>query len=286
MYERGAAELKKAGTEDAEFDALHLCLTAVGISRTEFLLNSGRTVSEDEARRFYKMISEREDGRPLQYIIGEQSFFGRSFAVGEGVLIPRPETEQLADICIGTAAKNGYKTVFDLCAGTGCIGITVACECPQTDVYLFELFDGAFEFLEKNSVMCGDGRVHPIRCDVLDGMPDGIPAPDMIVSNPPYIMSGDIPALQKEVLREPHSALDGGAGGLVFYEAIAEKWLPHLKDGGFAAVECGEGQSDAVSELFSRYGKAEKTKDFYGADRFVTVTKTSKGEKKNDNNTV
>lgn len=273
MYERGAAELKKNGTQDAGFDALHLCLTAVGIDRTEFLLKPDRAVSDNEAQRFFEMISERANGRPLQYIIGEQSFFGRSFSVGEGVLIPRPETEQLAEICVETVKRSGSKTVFDLCAGTGCIGITVACECPQTDVYLFELFDGAFKYLEKNSAICSGGRLHLVRCDVLDGVPDGVPAPDMIVSNPPYIMSGDIPSLQKEVLCEPRSALDGGNDGLVFYEAIAQKWIPYMTPGGFAAAECGEGQSDAVLRMFSRYGNAEKINDFYGVDRFVAVTK-------------
>lgn len=271
MYDRGAAELKKSGIEDAEFDALQLCLSAVGIDRTDFLLNPAREVSEAAVRRFDNLIAERADGRPLQYIIGEQSFFGRSFFVGEGVLIPRPETEQLADICIQKIKKNGCKTVFDLCAGTGCIGITVACECPQTDVYLFELFDGAFGFLEKNAALCSDGRVHLIRCDVLGGMPDGLPVPDVIISNPPYIKSGDIPALQSEVRCEPRTALDGGGSGLVFFGAIARKWLPFLKNGGFAAVECGEGQCGAIAELFSVHGKTETINDFYGVDRFVTV---------------
>ncbi len=271
MYNRGAAELVKHGIEDAEFDSLQLCLTAAGIDRTEFLLSPDKKVSEAEALRFDNMIAERACRRPLQYIIGEQSFFGRSFSVGEGVLIPRPETEQLVDFCIEKIKKNGYKTVFDLCAGTGCIGITVACECPQTEVYLFELFDGAFGFLKKNAALCDDGRVHLIRCDVLGGMPDGLPAPDVIISNPPYIKSGDISVLQSEVRCEPSTALDGGVSGLVFYGTIARKWLPFLKNGGFAAVECGEGQCGAIAELFSVHGKTEIINDFYGADRFVTV---------------
>lgn len=272
----GCDALKNAGIENSDFEALEICLSCTGIDKTSFLLFPEIEASEEEIKRFNDMISERIGGRPLQYILGEWSFFGRSFAVGEGVLIPRPETEQLADMCISEIKKRGFKTVFDLCAGSGCIGITIALECPSTEVWLFELFDGAFDFLKKNADYYQNGRIHTVRCDVLRGATEKLPVPELIVSNPPYIPTRELESLQSEVRREPVTALDGGENGLVFYGAVADKWLPLLRDGGFAAVEAGEGQSDEIANMFTPYGATNRVSDFYGVRRFVTLNKRRK----------
>lgn len=273
LFESGRHLLRNANVTDADFDAFSICAGVTGIDRTEFLLNPEREVSENEKTRIEKMLNERASGRPLQYVLGEWTFFGRNFAVGEGVLIPRPETEQLVDLCIGEIKKNNFKTVFDLCAGTGCIGITAACECPDTSVYLFELYDEAFSFLENNVSLCPDGRVCAVRRDIFSGVPDGFPAADIIVSNPPYIPNEEMKSLQSEVRREPATALCGGEDGLIFYRAVAEKWISALRVGGVLAVECGEHQSQKIAKMFDEYGIVETVTDFYGVDRFVVLHK-------------
>ena len=271
MCEYGTEILLRAGIDNARNEAAEMCMSVLKIDRTALLLYPERPVSAGQNELFSSMLSRRISGEPLQYVLGEWSFFGRRFSVGEGVLIPRPETEQLVDICTEKIKQSGAKIVFDLCAGSGCIGITVAAECPDTEVYLFELYDGAFEYLKKNAAAYKNTKTHLVKCDILKGIPEGLPVPDAIISNPPYIPAGEIAGLQKEVLREPSSALDGGVNGLDFYFAIAEKWIPLISAGGFAAVECGEGQAERISEIFSAYGKSKPVSDFYGAQRFVIL---------------
>jgi len=269
----GAAFLRERGIADAAFDARQLLARLLSLDGTAFLLNGGSPVGEAEAAAYRALLERRAAGEPLQYLLGEWDFCGGTFLVGPGVLIPRPETEQLAETCMEAVVSRGLKTVYDLCAGTGCIGLTVAKACPQAEVYLFELYDGAYAYLEKNASAFGLPNVRLVRADVLQGAPEGLPAPELIVSNPPYIRADEIPGLQKEVGFEPVTALDGGADGFIFYRAIAEQWLPLLSKGGFAAVECGEGQPETVTSLFSQSLACAAVKDLYGVPRFVTGTK-------------
>lgn len=270
MLSYGENKLRNAGIDNFGFEAMQMCLSALTTDNTGFLLYADREISDDQAERYEKMLTERISGEPLQYIIGEWDFLDGTFEVGKGVLIPRPETEELACSVIEKVRKNHFRTVFDLCAGTGCIGISVAEKCPFSDVWLFELYDDALRFTEKNVKRSGLSNIHVIKADVLEGMPREVPRPDFIVSNPPYINSSDIPSLQAEVLREPLTALDGGDDGLVFYKAIASGWLPFLNKNGGAAVECGEGQADAVKKHFSKYLDCGSEKDVFGVERFVS----------------
>lgn len=276
IYENGKEALTKANIENCAFEAAEMCLSCFGIDKTAFLLSPDAEVCEEDIKRYERMISERISGRPLQYILGEWSFYGRSFSVGEGVLIPRPETEQLADICISEIKKHGYKTVFDLCSGTGCIGITVALACPEAEVYLFELYDGAMKFLRKNTEKYQNGNIRIVPCDILGDIPSELPQSDVIVSNPPYIPEKELDGLQTEVRHEPATALDGGESGLDFYRKIARDWVAKLNDGGFLAVECGEGQGGEISDMLEENGKTDIVSDLYGAERFVTLYKKGK----------
>lgn len=269
LYRTGKRLFAENGIEDGDFDALQLLSSLSGKSTTQLRLDGDAEASSGLSEEYLSAADRRIAGEPLQYITGNWDFLGNVFSVGEGVLIPRPETEELTELCISQIRTNGYKVVYDLCAGSGCIGLSVAKACPETKVFLFELYDGALYFTEKNrESLCCDNAVI-CRCDVLKGCPDGFPAPDVIISNPPYIESGDVPMLQKEVLREPVTALDGGKDGMIFYRALAEKWLGLIAKGGFAAVECGEGQAEAICGLFSRFAETKTIKDIYAADRFV-----------------
>lgn len=273
LAREGGLFLTERGVADAAFDARQLLSHLLSLDGTAFLLKGGMPVSEAEAAAYRGLLERRAAGEPLQYLLGEWDFCGGTFFVGPGVLIPRPETEQLAETCIEAARARGLKTVYDLCAGTGCIGLTVAKACPQAVVYLFELYDGAYAYLEKNAAAFGLPNVRLVRADVLQSPPEGLPAPDLIASNPPYIRAEEIAGLQKEVGFEPVTALDGGGDGFVFYRAIAEQWLPLLQKGGFVAAECGEGQPETVARLFGQNLDCAVVNDLYGVPRFVTGTK-------------
>lgn len=277
LYNFCKDELKSAQKDNFEFEAELIVRNVLSMSRTEFLLNKDDNVGACGIAEVQKILSKRKNGEPLQYILGEWDFYGETYKVGEGVLIPRPETEELCSAVIEKLKKMKSPTVFDLCAGSGCIGITLKKQAQNANVYLVEYYDEALAYLNENRMNLGVARSVPlIKGNVLDGY-EGfsfLPRPDVVVSNPPYIKSGELSALQSEVRREPVTALDGGDDGLLFYRALAEKWLPFINENGFIAVECGEEQASSVAAMFSKYsGEISIIKDFNGIDRFVIAGK-------------
>lgn len=269
LLKNACERLTSAGVEDAEFDASQLLAHACGVSASRLILAD--EIGEQGASVFTALIERRSSGEPLQYIIGEWDFYKYPFFCGEGVLIPRPETEELAVMCIDFVRKNHCKRVIDLCSGTGCIGISIALECPQTEVTLVDYYDGALSYLERNVRRHSPANVKIIRDDVLSPA-EKYPFFGLIVSNPPYIPTAETATLQREVTAEPLTALDGGRDGLDFYRAISRLWLPHLAEGGMLAVECAENQTAPVAEMFSPL-KTDCLKDIYGNPRFVTALK-------------
>lgn len=269
LLKRGKNVLHTAEIEDAEFDAYQLMLTFFNGNTAEYMLHSDETVSENQQAEYLKLIERRVSGEPLQYIIGKWDFFNSSFFVGEGVLIPRPETEELVEKCIEIIKKHKFSVVYDLCTGSGCIGLSIAKECPDVKCYLFEVYDKAFFYASKNLSEMNLSNVHLIKHDVLKKYDKEIPSADIIVSNPPYIESAKIPDLQSEVLREPITALDGGEDGLIFYRAIYDKWSEKLNYGGYFAFECGEKQTVDIINLLSDRFDSIAYKDMYGNDRIV-----------------
>lgn len=269
VIDEGCVRLVSSGVDDARFEATQLLACACG-KNASGLFPSDR-VDTDVAESFFSMIELRCDGTPLQYIIGEWDFYKYTFFCGEGVLIPRPETEELTEICIDFVRNNNCVSVIDLCSGTGCIGISIALECPQTHVTLVDYYDGALGYLRKNVNRYNLRNVTVIKDSVL--------APSvqygsfgLIVSNPPYIPTEETKTLQKEVLSEPVTALDGGTDGLDFYRAIKLNFLPHLNPGGMLAFECAEDQPGKIAEMYNPL-KTDCLNDIYGNPRFVTVQK-------------
>ena len=238
-------------------------------SRDYFVFHANETADESLAQKYLSMIEQRASGMPVQYVIGSWDFYGEVFSVGEGVLIPRPETELLVDFACDFLKNKKNAVVFDLCAGSGCIGLTVARLNPDTKVYLVEKSPDAMRYLLKNAERFSLGNSSVISGDIFCGLESfNIPKPDLILSNPPYINSEEIASLQSEVLLEPIMALDGGADGLDFYRAICDKWLPYC--GGAIAVECGEGQSDDIRKIFStQCAETFSVTDFNGIERVV-----------------
>jgi len=276
LFEYCRNMLKKSGNYDFGFEARLIAQKVCKLDYGSFLLEKSRTVTEREKEEAENILSQRLSGRPLQYILGEWDFMGLTFAVGEGVLIPRPETEQLVELVVSKIKDMKKPIVFDLCSGSGCIGLSIKHFVKQADVYLIELSDEAIHYLEKNRISLDLARQVPcIKGDVLGGYDkfSFLPVPDVIVSNPPYIETALLPLLQKEVRREPKAALDGGEDGLMFYRALSEKWLTKMKSG-FIVVECGENQAQQVGELFLENGnEIEIINDFNGIERFVICKK-------------
>ncbi|MBR3768449.1 MAG: peptide chain release factor N(5)-glutamine methyltransferase [Clostridia bacterium] len=265
----GESVLQNAGIEDSSFDAFQLLLFVSGYSLQDYYLKDNDEAGNSAEEQYNKLLCRRTAKEPLQYILGKWSFYKSEFFVGEGVLIPRPETEELVEKSIDLIRKENYKTVYDLCSGSGCIGLSIAKECPDVHCYLFELYDKAYEYLCKNAENMMLQNVTVVKHDVLTGCLHDLPEADLIVSNPPYIESSTIDFLQTEVLKEPHTALDGGEDGLVFYRAIADIWIEKLSSGGSVAVECGENQSRIIKSIFSSSLESQIFYDVYGVDRFV-----------------
>lgn len=269
LLKEGEELLNTAGIEDEKFDACQLLLYATGMSKDELLLSFDKAAADNEISSFFSFADRRKNHEPLQYIIGKWSFYESEFFVGNGVLIPRPETEELVEHCCSFIKNNCVKTVYDLCTGSGCIGLSIAKEFPDVHCYLFDLFDDALFYAEKNKKYLETDNVTIIKTDITTEMLSGLTEADVIVSNPPYIESLEINSLQQEVLKEPVSALDGGKDGLVFYRAIADLWLNKLRKGGMIAVECGENQTSDIIDIFSDKCSCNAVYDLYNADRFV-----------------
>ena len=279
LLRSASLKLSQSGVDNPDEETRILFEFAGGPCKKEQILNGISETDENTAGRFSELLKERLSGRPLQYILGQWDFYGNPFYVGEGVLIPRAETEMLIDesdyFLKGTAGAK----VLDLCSGTGCIGITAALHNPSAQVFAVEKSEDAFLWLEKNINKFNLSNIRPVRSDIFDGAGAIInSAPfDILLSNPPYIASDEIATLQKEVAAEPRTALDGGKDGLDFYRAIRTLWLPLLKKDALVCVECGEEQTDEVASLFSDCcDNISIKKDFNNLPR--TVTANYRGE--------
>ncbi|MGN0570813.1 MAG: peptide chain release factor N(5)-glutamine methyltransferase [Candidatus Fimenecus sp.] len=272
LFIHGVQALQSVAGNDAPFECGCLLEFATGISESRRLAEPKQIVSESGQASFFDLLNRRLQGEPLQYILGKWSFYGRDFFVGEGVLIPRPETEQLVETANAHIRKKQYRVIWDLCAGTGCIGLTVALENPNTQVFLFEKYDAALYYLQKNRDALGVKNAEIIQADIFSYVPQNGLCTDMLLSNPPYIPSSVLGFLQPEVQKEPHTALDGGADGLEFYRAIVAQWLPFVNTDGELLFECGDGQGTAVASIFQPKTTTQTVLyDFNDIDRFIQI---------------
>ena len=249
----GKSNLEISNNENALFDTLCILEQATGLNKTAIYLNADNNAEKEAERCFKTSIRRRSKGEPLQYILGKWEFMGMDFSVGPGVLIPRPETELLVELAVEEIRNRNIKTVvFDICAGTGCIGICVAKLCPNAHVFLLEKSSVALEYLLTNNNSYQLKNTTIIAGDLFSGFhASNLPKPDIILSNPPYVCSTEIEYLQSELAFEPREALDGGSDGFDFYKAINDLWEPNINPGGILALECGEAQAEKLSGLFA-----------------------------------
>ena len=263
----GEERLTAAGVPDARFDAGGLLAFATGLSRMELPLRGGEECSRED--EFLELLSRREQRIPLQYVLGEQDFYGLSFQVDERVLIPRPETELLCEKALALLEGRDSPRVLDLCTGSGAIATVIRHECPTAQVTATDLSPEALTLARRNAERAGCWITF-LQGDLWECL-QGLSF-DLILSNPPYIPSRECDTLQQEVLAEPRLALDGGEDGLSFYRRIARGAPEHLLPGGCLMVEIGFSQGEEVSALFREAGLTEVQvfQDLSGLDRMVT----------------
>lgn len=261
MYISLRNRLRDAGIEAAALEARLIAATAAGKS-TEKLLRDMRYYATDEVeRRAEEMVQRRLAGEPVAYITGVWEFRGLPMEVSRDVLIPRVDTEVLAETAIKYLKDTGRldARVLDLCSGTGCIGCAIAAELPRVRVVLADVSPEAMEISRRNVSRNGlDGRISFLPADVMKLPPLMTGSFDLVVSNPPYIPTVEIMTLDPSVRDyEPVWALDGGEDGLDFYRAILKNWASVIRQGGELMFEVGEDQAERVKDLMRMAGLRE-----------------------------
>ena len=249
-------QLRERGVDAATLEARELVCFGTGKDREELTRDGGLYASPELERQVWELVERRLAGEPVAYLIGEWEFYGLPLDVSADVLIPRTDTEVLAEQAISYVKPLGECRVLDLCAGSGCVGLAVASQAPKARVALWEYSESALKICRQNIRRCGlSGRVAPIRTDARQKPERSLGEFQCIVCNPPYIPTGDIPGLDASVRDyEPHIALDGGPDGLDFYRAIIKLWTPLLRPGGYILFEVGIGQAEQVAMILKRRG--------------------------------
>jgi len=274
VYLSARKALKAAGIEAFSLEARLICACAADKTKEQFLRDMKFYVSDGYVEKVGEMLARRLKGEPTAYITGEWEFYGVPLEVTPDVLIPRNDTEILVDRAIELLkGRMSTKRVLDLCTGSGCVGISVAVNVPDSRVILIDKSLRAMSIARanvlKNNVM---RNVTCVDADALKAPPILLGSFDMILCNPPYIPTEDILALDTSVRDyEPVMALDGGRDGLDFYRSVASKWKSILKPKGILMFECGEGQAQSVAEIMDRCGFTNLTafKDTLGIDRVM-----------------
>ncbi len=271
------ARLKKAGIEAAQLEARELGCYAADKRREQLDRDMSLYVSAELEKRVDDLVRRRLAGEPVAYIIGEWEFYGLPLDISQEVLIPRTDTELLAERGIARAREAGEGArVLDLCAGSGCVGLAVAANVPNCRVVLGELSEGALRTCKQNVRRNQlNARVTCLSVDALEPPSSALWDFDVIVCNPPYIPTADIDGLDASVKDyEPHMALDGGEDGLNFYRAIAAKWKSALRLGGALVFEVGIGQAPQVEDILAQngYENIQTAQDTQGIWRVVEGT--------------
>jgi release factor glutamine methyltransferase len=229
-----------------------------------------RQLDEPELAPLRPLMRERAKGVPLQHLLGTAEFHGREFRCDARALVPRPETEQLVELVLAAKPADGAR-ILDVGTGSGVIAISLALELPAAEVAAIDASPEALALAQENATALG-ARLAFAQGDLL---PDAPATFDVIVANLPYIPSGDIAGLSREVQRDPVSALDGGADGLDLVRRLIERGAPRLPPGGRMFLELGHDQAARVAELFAVHGYREVAihRDYSGIERFVSAVR-------------
>lgn len=253
LFEQCRSILEEKGIDTARFDTLCIFQDMLGERNPILVTDKNKDVSPELSDKIMELVRRRSEGYPLQYLLGEWEFYGYPFKVGEGVLIPRPDTETLIEQTLAVCRQMGNRSpkIIDLCSGSGCIAVTLKKEIPEAEVFAVEISDEAIKYLKQNAEL-NNADITIIQGDVLDEkLQQSLSDFDIIVSNPPYLTGEEMKELQIEVAFEPELALFGGNDGLGFYRRLTVRWKNSLKTGGYLLYEFGMGQHLAVSEILA-----------------------------------
>lgn len=277
VLQDATSKLRAAGIPDPQLDAEWLIAWLLNCRRTDLHLNHDQELTQEFILRYNDRIEERTTRRPLQYIIGTQNFFGREFIVNESTLIPRPETEELTQHVINSIGDKPWH-VLDIGTGSGCIAITLALECPQTDCTAVDTEVAALIIARDNArTFAVDKKIRFLAADCFPDEEHDLPY-DLIVSNPPYIAESDWETLQPEVADyEPRTALVGGSDGLDIIKKIITGCEFRLKSGGQLWLECGHNQAEQISDIIKESGLFSAHvihSDLQGVQRFINAQRT------------
>jgi release factor glutamine methyltransferase len=266
-------DFRERGIDSPRLDAEILLARALSSSRIQLILDSKRQLDSHELSRFRDLVKRRRLREPIAYILGEREFYGRTFRVDRRVLVPRPDTETLVDVALDrTHQRSMSMRALDLCTGSGCVAITLARERPTSSVAAGDTSDEALAVARDNALRLGAYNVAFRRGDLFEAV-DPASRFDLIVSNPPYIPSREIPSLPPDVRDfEPRLALDGGDDGLAIVRRIVADASVHLTPAGVLAIEVGSGEASAVKDLFEQAGftQVELRRDYARIERVAS----------------
>lgn len=276
IYLAARKRLRESGDTSSDLDARLLSAKASGKTVENFLKDARLYVVDDSFEKaLNELVERRLEGEPAAYITGEWEFHGMPMKITEDVLIPRDDTEILVDKAIELLKPKGPDTrVLDLCCGSGCVGLSIAGTLRGCRIVMADISDKALAVSRANMLMNSlTKNVTCLAADARQNPPMLLGWFDLIVCNPPYIPTGELPELDSSVKDfEPHLALDGGEDGLDFFRDVASKWTEILKTGGTMMFECGDGQSSAVADILRASGFTEIKiyKDTQGIERVVS----------------
>jgi len=264
--------------ESARLDAELLLGHILGLSRVQLYTQFDRLLNSEELQRYKILFKRRSEREPLAYLLGKKEFFSMEFEVSPDVLIPRPETELLVEEAIQYAMKSQTGSadlhILDLGTGSGCIAIALAKKFSQASITALDISEAALTWAQKNAKKHGvEKQIRFIKTDFLEFLPESA-LYDLILSNPPYIATLEIPNLAPELRFEPNAALDGGADGLQFYRKLLPWAFKNLQKKGQAYFEMGDKQAKALEELATNTGfqKISILKDYAGNPRVLSLS--------------
>lgn len=273
LLQNATQRLLNAGIDNPRLDAEVLLAHLLHQKRLYLITHRTLEVAPETAREFENLIQRRACHEPVAYLTGEREFMSLDFSVCPGVLIPRPDTETLVELVLDAFPKEAPLTVLDLCTGSGAIAASLAHYLPQSRVTAVDISTICMETALKNAIRNGVAdRVQVLQADILKPLPP-LGLYDCVVSNPPYIPTNVLATLDADVQNfEPHTALDGGDDGLIFYRHIIQQAPSLLRSGGLLALEIGHDQREAVTDLMIESGffrQIDIRQDLAGIDRVV-----------------
>lgn len=258
-------KFKENDIEESDVD--FILAEVLGVKRTELLLIN--EIDDCKLNLINDCVNLRLNNMPVDKIFKKSYFYGLEFKVDENVLSPRPETELLVETAIKFINENNYKTVLDLCTGSGCIAISIK-KNIDLDVTASDISSKALQIAKSNADL-NNTDIKFIKSNMFEKIEDRY---DLIVTNPPYIDSDEVLELDKEVLDyDPHLALDGGEMGLKYYNIIHDNLRSHLNDNGMLIMEIGDEQKDIITSMFNDFEFVDCIKDYSGYDRIIIFKK-------------